>query len=79
MNTLNRMLPVLCLALIAVVSGGVFDPIEIDHTIMLLNVQIQLTGAEFTTQDCKELGFIKTQLMCSSCAKLSDFGLEDLQ
>ncbi|XP_075159786.1 selenoprotein F isoform X2 [Haematobia irritans] len=34
---------------------------------------------EFTAQDCRELGFIKGQLMCSSCEKLDDFSLEALK
>lgn len=37
------------------------------------------THAEFTAADCRELGFIKTQLMCSNCEKLDDFGLENLK
>ena len=32
--------------------------------------------ADFTAQDCLELGFIRGQLMCSSCEMLDDFGLE---
>lgn len=35
--------------------------------------------AEFTTEDCKELGFDKTRLMCSSCEYLDDFGLEQIK
>ncbi len=35
--------------------------------------------SEFTDHDCKELGFIKSQLMCSSCDNLKDFGLEDIR
>ncbi|XP_055912413.1 selenoprotein F [Eupeodes corollae] len=37
------------------------------------------SNAEFTTQDCRELGYIKSQLMCSSCDKLDEFGLESLK
>ncbi|XP_013111121.1 selenoprotein F [Stomoxys calcitrans] len=37
------------------------------------------TLGEFTAQDCRELGFIKGQLMCSSCEKLDDFALESLK
>ncbi|XP_034483137.1 selenoprotein F [Drosophila innubila] len=37
------------------------------------------TQAEFTAADCRKLGFIKTQLMCSNCEKLDDFGLETLK
>lgn len=40
---------------------------------------LQSTTSEFTTQDCRELGFIKSQLMCSSCEKLDDFGLEEIK
>ncbi|CAO1297489.1 unnamed protein product [Diamesa tonsa] len=36
-------------------------------------------SSEFTVQDCKELGFIKSQLLCSSCDNLKDFGLEELK
>ncbi|ALC43913.1 CG7484 [Drosophila busckii] len=35
--------------------------------------------AEFTAADCRELGFIKSQLMCSTCDKLDDFGLETIK
>ncbi|XP_037934204.1 selenoprotein F [Teleopsis dalmanni] len=34
------------------------------------------TLADYTAQDCREIGFIKSQLMCSNCEKLDDFGLE---
>lgn len=34
---------------------------------------------EFTAQDCRELGFIKSQLLCSSCDNLKDFGLEEIK
>lgn len=37
------------------------------------------TKAEFTTEDCTSLGFIKANLLCSSCDQLKDFGLEQLQ
>ncbi|XP_055686992.1 selenoprotein F isoform X1 [Lutzomyia longipalpis] len=37
-----------------------------------------LSGAEYSTQDCRELGFIKTQLLCSSCDNL-DFALQELK
>uniref|UniRef100_A0A1B0CYX4 Uncharacterized protein n=1 Tax=Phlebotomus papatasi TaxID=29031 RepID=A0A1B0CYX4_PHLPP len=36
------------------------------------------SGAEYSTQDCRELGFIKSQLMCSSCDNL-DFALQELK
>ncbi|TDG53081.1 hypothetical protein AWZ03_000624 [Drosophila navojoa] len=35
--------------------------------------------SEFTVAECRELGFIKTQLMCSNCDKLDDFGLEAIK
>ncbi|XP_037043542.1 selenoprotein F [Bradysia coprophila] len=38
-----------------------------------------IVRAEFTTEDCKELGFDKTMLMCSSCEYLDDFGLEQIK
>ncbi|XP_005190741.1 selenoprotein F [Musca domestica] len=40
---------------------------------------IHLVTTEFTAQDCRELGFLKGQLMCSSCEKLDDFALEALK
>lgn len=30
-------------------------------------------------QDCRDLGFIKPQLLCSSCENLKDFGLEEIK
>ncbi|KAH8345750.1 hypothetical protein KR067_003062 [Drosophila pandora] len=41
--------------------------------------QCQQIRAELTAADCRELGFIKAQLMCSSCDKLDDFGLEAIK
>lgn len=38
-----------------------------------------MTIAEFTAQDCRELGFSKSQLLCSSCDNLKDFGLEEIK
>lgn len=38
-----------------------------------------IAKTEFTTEDCKELGFEKTRLMCSSCEYLDDFGLEQIK
>ena len=38
-----------------------------------------LVQAEYSASDCRELGFIKGQLMCSNCEKLDDFGLETLK
>ncbi|KAL5293460.1 SELENOF family protein [Megaselia abdita] len=43
-----------------------------------LLVKIVFISSEFTSQDCRELGFIKSQLMCSSCDVLND-GLEALK
>lgn len=34
--------------------------------------------AEFSTEDCASLGFIKANLLCSSCDQLKDFNLETL-
>lgn len=34
---------------------------------------------EFTDQDCKELGFIKSNLACSSCDNLKEYGLEEIK
>ncbi|TMW54192.1 hypothetical protein DOY81_000691 [Sarcophaga bullata] len=45
----------------------------------LLTVFLASAFGEFTANDCRELGFIKGQLMCSSCEKLDDFGLETLK
>lgn len=39
----------------------------------------QVSNAEFSSQDCRELGFIKPHLMCSSCGKLETFGLSDMK
>lgn len=36
-------------------------------------------SAEFSAEDCKELGFVKSHLACTSCDKLSEFALDDLQ
>ncbi|XP_049543855.1 selenoprotein F [Anopheles darlingi] len=38
-----------------------------------------LVDAEFSAQDCRELGFIKSQLLCSSCKSLSDYGLNEFK
>lgn len=51
-------------------------------SIQLLKIYILFafqTNAEFTAQDCRELGFDKTQLMCSSCDNLDSFGLNEIQ
>lgn len=47
--------------------------------ILLLALCCQQIRAELTAADCRELGFIKAQLMCSSCDKLDDFGLEAIK
>ncbi|CAD0198823.1 unnamed protein product [Chrysodeixis includens] len=39
---------------------------------------VYLSNAEFSTEDCASLGFIKANLLCSSCDPLKDFGLEQL-
>ncbi|XP_053955733.1 selenoprotein F [Anastrepha ludens] len=49
------------------------------YTLLLLGVCVCSILAEFTSQDCRELGFIKAQLMCSSCEKLNDFGLDAIK
>lgn len=36
------------------------------------------SSAEFSTEDCASLGFIKSNLLCSSCDQLSDFSLDQL-
>ncbi|VVC89126.1 selenoprotein F [Leptidea sinapis] len=46
-------------------------------TILLTN--FYSVTAEFSTEDCASLGFIKANLLCSSCDKLKDFNLEQLQ
>jgi len=48
-------------------------------TVILLSYLISLSLSEFTAQDCRELGFIKSQLLCSSCENLKDFGLEEIK
>ncbi|XP_063635985.1 selenoprotein F [Cydia splendana] len=39
---------------------------------------IQGSYAEFSTEDCASLGFVKANLLCSSCDQLKDFNLEPL-
>ncbi|KAL1381016.1 hypothetical protein pipiens_013771 [Culex pipiens pipiens] len=46
---------------------------------LVLTVYHQQINAEFTAQDCRELGFVKTQLFCSSCNSLGEYGLEELK
>lgn len=38
-----------------------------------------LIQAEFSSEDCSQLGFNKANLLCSSCDQLKDFGLESLR
>ncbi|XP_062550844.1 selenoprotein F [Armigeres subalbatus] len=47
--------------------------------IPVLVIVFQHTKAEFTTKDCRELGFIKSQLFCSSCDTLGEYGLDELK
>ncbi|XP_067643264.1 selenoprotein F [Eurosta solidaginis] len=49
------------------------------YLFLLLGAFAYSALAEFTSQDCRELGFIKAQLMCSSCDKLDDFGLDAIK
>lgn len=35
-------------------------------------------NAEFSTEDCAALGFIKADLLCSSCDQLQDFSLDQI-
>lgn len=35
-------------------------------------------NAEFSTEDCAALGFIKANLLCSSCDQLKDFSLDQI-
>ncbi|XP_039485991.1 selenoprotein F [Drosophila santomea] len=46
---------------------------------LLLALSCQQIQAELTAADCRSLGFIKAQLMCSSCDKLDDFGLDTIK
>uniref|UniRef100_A0A2M4AJ81 Selenoprotein F n=1 Tax=Anopheles triannulatus TaxID=58253 RepID=A0A2M4AJ81_9DIPT len=48
-------------------------------TIWALCVLRAIVVAEFSAQDCRELGFIKSQLLCSSCKSLSDYGLNEFK
>ncbi|XP_026765295.1 selenoprotein F [Galleria mellonella] len=48
-------------------------------SILLLSIiSIQKSNAEFSTEDCAALGFIKANLLCSSCDQLKDFSLDEL-
>nr|BAM19212.1 simila to CG7484 [Papilio polytes] len=46
--------------------------------IFLTIIQAQTCTAEFSSEDCSSLGFIKANLLCSSCDQLKDFNLEQL-
>ncbi|XP_045459629.1 selenoprotein F [Melitaea cinxia] len=49
--------------------------------ILVVFVTVYLTGStlgEFSTEDCASLGFIKANLLCSSCDQLKDFSLDQL-
>nr|CAR93668.1 CG7484-PA [Drosophila melanogaster] len=46
---------------------------------LLLALSCQQIQAELTAADCRALRFIKVQLMCSSCEKLDDFGLDTIK
>lgn len=59
-----------------IVSLSLFS--DIDYLIIIISFQ-SCTIAEFTDADCRELGFIKSQLLCSSCDNLKDFGLEEIK
>ncbi|XP_052860601.1 selenoprotein F [Anopheles cruzii] len=45
--------------------------------IMLVFPSVVLAG--FSAEDCRELGLVKSQLSCSSCNTLSDYGLNELK
>ena len=44
----------------------------------VLSITSSIVQAEFSTEDCASLGFIKANLLCSSCDQLKDFSLEQL-
>ncbi|CAH0669068.1 unnamed protein product [Spodoptera exigua] len=48
------------------------------HLICFATLFVLSSNAEFTTEDCASLGFIKANLLCSSCDQLKDFGLEQI-
>lgn len=70
-----------CLLIVALFGVQVNNPKKILKFYIKhkLTPNLQRITSEFTTQDCRELGFIKSQLMCSSCEKLDDFGLEEIK
>ncbi|XP_058460595.1 selenoprotein F [Malaya genurostris] len=46
---------------------------------LLISLLFVYTKSEFTSKDCRELGFIKPQLFCSSCDSLGEYGLDELK
>ncbi|XP_032512263.2 selenoprotein F [Danaus plexippus] len=46
--------------------------------LLLILVLAPQTLTEFTSEDCASLGFIKANLLCSSCDQLKDFSLDQL-
>ncbi|XP_013185740.2 selenoprotein F [Amyelois transitella] len=46
--------------------------------VLLFIFSIPNSKSEFSTEDCASLGFIKANLLCSSCDQLKDFSLDDL-
>ncbi|XP_070501710.1 selenoprotein F [Chironomus tepperi] len=49
------------------------------NLIIIVTFCMTLVVCEFTDQDCKDLGFIKSKLLCSSCDNLKEFGLEEMK
>ncbi|XP_031633206.1 selenoprotein F [Contarinia nasturtii] len=45
----------------------------------ILTILVAKCSADFSSADCRQLGFIKPHLMCSSCDKLETFGLSELK
>ncbi|XP_068627770.1 selenoprotein F [Battus philenor] len=41
-------------------------------------IYVKKSAGEFSTEDCASLGFIKANLLCSSCDQLKDFSLDQL-
>ncbi|XP_058122073.1 selenoprotein F [Anopheles ziemanni] len=52
---------------------------RIPTVISLLFSIVSVVFAEFSAEDCRELGLIKSQLFCSSCNSLTDYGLVELK
>ncbi|XP_047546100.1 selenoprotein F [Vanessa atalanta] len=52
---------------------------KIAVAIVILTVYLaDISLADFSTEDCASLGFIKANLLCSSCDQLKDFSLDQL-